>query len=61
LFVAVGTNWIWLFPATNGTVTPIVAQVSQLAVVAKFTVTALEAEGLTRLKSMGRAVVVPLE
>jgi hypothetical protein len=32
-----------------------------LAVVAKFTVKALETEGLTRLKTMGRAVVVPLE
>jgi len=61
VFVPVGIRLIKLFPATKGTVTVIVAQVSQLVVTPKFTVTGVETVGETRLKSIGRAVVVPSE
>ena len=61
VLVLVGTNWIWLFPATKGTVAVKVPQVSQLVVGGKFTVKAVDTLGPMRLMSMGRAVVVPLE
>ena len=61
VFVPVGIRLIKLFPATKGTVTVIVAQLSQLVVTPKFTVTDVETVGETRLKSIGRAMVVPSE
>jgi len=61
VLVPVGTRLIRLFPATRDTVTVIVAQVSQLVVTPKFTVTGVETVGEIRLKSIGRAVVVPSE
>ena len=61
VLVPVGTRLIRLFPATRGTITVIVAQVSQLVVTPKFTVTGVETVGEIRLKSIGRAVVVPSE
>ena len=61
VFVPVGTRLIRLFPETKGTVTVIVAQVSQFVVAPKFTVTGVETVGEIRLRSIGLAVVVPSE
>jgi len=61
VFASVGTKLIRLFPATKGTVTVIVPQVSQLVVTPKFTVTGVDAVGEIRFRSIGRAVVVPSE
>ena len=59
--VLVGISRIWLFPASNGTEADKVAHVSQLEVTVKFIVTAVEAVGLLRLKSMERVDPLPLE
>ena len=61
MFVEVGISRMRLLPTTKGTVAVIVVQVLPFAVVAKFTVTAAEALGEIRLKSMGRMEPLSLE